>query len=62
MTNAEKINNCYLRLQKLDINPTRNNLEILLQTLYDLKEVFDGLGVTDDAGRTTADTEGRDKA
>ena len=36
----EILGRCYERLQGLDIQPTQNNLEALLQTLYDLKEVY----------------------
>ena len=39
----EKINECYMRLQRLNITPTRENMEILLQTLYDLRDVYDKL-------------------
>lgn len=39
----EKIKSCFDRLQKLDIPPSVNNLEILLQTLYDLREVYNSI-------------------
>ena len=39
----EKINNCFERLQMLDIKPTMTNMEILLQTLYDLREIYNEL-------------------
>ena len=39
----EKIKLCFERLQKLDISPTVNNMEILLQTLYDLREVYNSI-------------------
>ena len=39
----EKINACYERLQQLNIAPTKGNMEILLQTLYDLKSVYEEL-------------------
>ena len=49
----EKINACYQRIQTLDIQPTKNNMEKLLQTLYELKEVFDELVKEEtDNGRT----------
>lgn len=54
----EKLEACFLRLQKLDITPTLANMEILLQTLYDLKEIYreiDKEGKTDEG--TPADTE-----
>lgn len=37
----EKLSACYERLQKLSVPPTRGNMEILLQTLYDIREVYD---------------------
>lgn len=36
----ELIESCFNRLQSLDIAPTQSNMEKLLQTLYDLKEVY----------------------
>ena len=54
----EKLKACFMRLQKLDIMPTQANLEILLQTLYDLKEIYreiDKEEKTDEG--TPADTE-----
>ena len=53
----EKINECYLRLQGLDITPTTHNLEILLQTLYDLKSVYDELKKGGEDGRAAADSQ-----
>ena len=52
----EKIESCFSRLQNLDIKPTLSNMEILIQTLYDLRDVYNELkgGNTDDG---TADTE-----
>ena len=46
----EKINACYERLQTLSIMPTRKNLQILLQTLYDLQEVYQKLEDVENAG------------
>ena len=40
----EKIKACFERLQTLEISPTRSNMETLLQTLYDLQEVYQELG------------------
>ena len=40
MSNSEKIKNCFDRLQTLNISPTLSNQETLLQTLYDLREVY----------------------
>ena len=36
----EKLEACFERLQRLDIRPTLSNMEILLQTLYDLRDVY----------------------
>lgn len=49
----EKINACYERLQKLNIQATRENMEILTQTLYDLQDVFKEL----EGAKNAADTE-----
>ena len=40
----EKIEACFERLQNLDIKPTLSNMEILIQTLYDLRDVYNELG------------------
>ena len=54
----DKIETCFNRLQNLDIKPTLANMEILLQTLYDLKEIYREIDkeVKTDEG-TPADTE-----
>ena len=39
----EKIEECFNRLQELQIKPTLANMEILVQTLYDLREVYNKL-------------------
>ena len=39
----EKLEKCFERLQSLAISPTLSNMEILLQTLYDLREVYNEL-------------------
>lgn len=46
----EKISACYDRLQGLDIKPTRKNMEVLLQTLYDLQEIYNELEEKEHAG------------
>lgn len=56
----EKIEACFKRLQTLSILPTRDNMEKLLQTLYDLEEVYNKLKEDDVDGRPAADPEGRD--
>lgn len=55
----EKLEACFERLQSLDIVPTISNMETLLQTLYDIREVYQKLKAMesdDDAGKET-DTE-----
>lgn len=39
----EKIEACFERLQSLDIAPTLSNMEKLLKSLYDLREVYQEL-------------------
>lgn len=46
---------CFGRLQRLDIKPTLNNMELLLQTLYDLRKIYNEMGKDD--GREKADPE-----
>ena len=54
----EKLDRCYKRLQELDILPTKSNMEKLLQTLYDLKEIYEELNKEgENVGRQTADPE-----
>ena len=36
----EKLKACFDRLQTLQLPPTKNNMETLLQTLYDLQEIY----------------------
>ena len=55
----EKIEACFSRLQELDIMPTLPNMEKLVQTLYDLRDVYQMLGGDED-GRSDADSCGRD--
>lgn len=60
MIMKEKIAGCYDRLQTLDITPTLDNMEKLVQTLYDLREVYKELSEKEekDNGRgTEADPE-----
>ena len=60
----EKVNACFNRLQTLGIAPTKGNMEILLQTLYDLQDVYQKLeeleNVRDSENGTTPDPDGRD--
>ena len=57
LTMREKLRLCFERLQTLEMLPTRSNMEILLQTLYDLQEVYQELerrgidGTETDTGR-----------
>jgi hypothetical protein len=39
----DKIAQCFDRLQGLEIKPTLTNMEKLLQTLYDLRDVYNEL-------------------
>lgn len=54
----QKLENSFDRLQDLDIKPTLNNQEKLLQTLYDLREAYELLE-GDENGRTAPDSEGQ---
>ena len=51
----EKLESCFERLQGLEIKPTVDNMEKLLQTLYELREVYQELCKGDD--ENAADTE-----
>lgn len=47
----EKISACFDRLQQMQILSTKNNMENLLQTMYDLQEVYqilERMGDSDD--------------
>lgn len=39
----DKLNEVYERLQTLDIMPTKANMEKLLQSLYDLRDIYNEL-------------------
>lgn len=54
----EKLEACFDRLQTLEIQPTLANMEKLVQTLYDLRDMYNEL--EDDDGRTETDPERRD--
>lgn len=43
-----KLTACFDRLQNLQIKPTLNNMEILVQTLYDLRDVYNKLNEMED--------------
>lgn len=58
MNTKEKLEACFDRLQALDIKPTLGNMELLVQTLYDLKDIYreiTGGGEAD--GQSEADSE-----
>ena len=57
---CSKLEACFSRLQDLDIKPTLTNMEKLVQTLYDLREVYNELKERDNDVRS--DSEGRAKA
>lgn len=54
----EKLEACFNRLQTLEIQPTLANMEKLVQTLYDLREMYNELEGND--GRAESDPERRD--
>ncbi|MBR2209888.1 MAG: hypothetical protein IJ896_00205 [Fibrobacter sp.] len=53
----EKLESCFDRLQTLDIKPTLDNMEKLVQTLYDLREIYNELKEGADDGRPSTGTE-----
>ena len=56
-----KLNDVYERLQTLDIMPTKGNLEKLLQSLYDLRDIYNELERTEaNNGGQAADPGRRD--
>lgn len=54
----EKLEACFNRLQTLEIQPTLTNMEKLVQTLYELREMYNELEEND--GRAETDPERRD--
>lgn len=52
----EKLQLCFERLQGLDIKPTLANMEKLVQTLYDLRDIYNELKEGADNG-TKADSQ-----
>ena len=56
----EKIEAAYNRLQQLEIQPTLPNMEKLLQSLYDLREVYQELERMEADGRAEADPKERE--
>ena len=56
----DKLKDCFDRLQELNIAPTLRNMEILVQTLYDLREMYHELERMEADG-TEADPGGRDE-
>ena len=54
----EKIKSCFERLQRLNIVPTLDNMEILVQTLYDLRDIYNSIKDGDDSGgRSESDSQ-----
>ena len=53
----EKLEKCFDRLQNLEIKPTLGNMEILVQTLYDLREVYNAIKDGEDGDRAQIDTQ-----
>lgn len=54
----QKLDNSFDRLQNLQIKPTQQNMEILLQTLYDLRDIYNELKQKgEDDGRQAVDPE-----
>ena len=53
----EKLKDCFERLQRLDIDPTLKNMEALVQTLYDLRDVYQELERMENDDRTASDPE-----
>ena len=49
---VELLDLCYTRLQGLQIKATRDNMETLLQTLYDLRRINEKLKEGQNDGRT----------
>jgi hypothetical protein len=62
----KKIERCFERLQRLEIKPTLENMETLLQTLYDLRDVYNDLRKAwkegEEDGGAEINTCGRDNA
>ena len=61
----EKLEACFDRLQNLQIKPTLGNMEILVQTEYDLRDAYKKLKESEEKnhgteGRTAVDPDGRD--
>ena len=55
----EKLEACFDRLQSLDIQPTLGNMEKLVQTLYDLRDIY--IEITKDGEEDgQSEVEGRD--
>ena len=54
----EKVEACFKRLQSLDIAPTLNNMEKLVKTLYELRDVYNELErMRAENERSTSDNE-----
>ena len=53
----DKLLDCYERLQSLEIQPTLSNMEKLIQTLYDIREVYQELERNEQNDRPETDPE-----
>lgn len=53
----DKLEGCFDRLQTLEIKPTLDNMEKLLQTLYDIREIYNKLKEGVDDGRKETNSE-----
>ena len=52
-----KLEACYERLQKMTITATLENMEIMVQTLYDLRDMYHEAKEEDEGGRNPAGSE-----
>lgn len=57
MIMLDKLEGCFDRLQTLEIKPTLDNMEKLLQTLYDIREIYNKLKEGVDDGRKETNSE-----
>ena len=58
----KKLSTCFDRLQDLQIKPTKANMETLLQTLYDLQDVYNKLSEMEGNNNAKPEREGRSAA
>lgn len=53
----EKLEACFMRLQTLKLDMTEHNMSVLLQTLYDLRDVYAQIQKTTVAAEPAPDAE-----